>query len=182
MEWPPSAPSSEATLPVALIRSTSAAVSASSRLSGYRRISSCTRSICSRVVVTAVSPSRSADTYTDQNWAPTPPRAIRGQSVWIAGTGPARSVVSTSTSGATRSVHGRSLWPSRIGERVSRSRAASRELLVIASAYGSRWMFWRSGPGHLLSFGCPTLVHAQPDQRDRQAGQGDRGQATADHV
>src|SRR6202034_1611425 len=101
------------------------------------------RSICSSVVVTAVSPASSADTYTDQNCAPTPPWASRGRSVWIVGTGPDRAVVSTSTSSATRSVHGRSLCPSRIGWWLSRSRAAaigagltSVLLLVIAPAYG----------------------------------------------
>src|SRR6202034_4798225 len=84
-----------------------------------------------------------ADTYTDQNCAPTPPAAIRGQSVWIVATGWSRSVVSRSTSSATRRVHGRSLWPSRIGWRVSRSRAAVAaaglaSVLVIAPAYVDR--------------------------------------------
>ncbi len=56
IEWPPSIPISEAILPLLKIRSTSAAVSASSKVSGYFRSIWWTMSICSSVAVTAVWP------------------------------------------------------------------------------------------------------------------------------
>ena len=62
MAWPPSAPSSDATRPEAKTRSTSAAVSASSRARGYAAIIRRARSICSSTVVTAVSPASEAGT------------------------------------------------------------------------------------------------------------------------
>jgi hypothetical protein len=56
IEWPPSAPSSEAILPAAKAFSTSSAVSASWNRDGYCLTMRCTMSICSRTAVTAASP------------------------------------------------------------------------------------------------------------------------------
>ncbi len=56
IEWPPSAPIREAIRPSARAASRSSAVSASRSRSGKRSTRACTKSICSRVALTAWSP------------------------------------------------------------------------------------------------------------------------------
>jgi hypothetical protein len=62
IECPPSMPMSDAIFPFWKIRSTSSAVSASSKVSEYLRIMRWTMSICSRVAETAASPVSSTGT------------------------------------------------------------------------------------------------------------------------
>ena len=127
IECPPSAPIRHATLPDAITASAAAAVPANSSASGYRAISWRTRSICSRVAVTAASPASSAGTYTDQNWPPTPPARSRGRSVCVKSVRPAISIAHGGPGErASRSAHGRSLCPSTTGNWLSSSRADRR--------------------------------------------------------
>src|SRR6266511_1078953 len=113
--WPPSTPIIDATRPAAAIRSTSPADRASSSRSGLRRTMSRSASTCSSVMVTARSAGRSEGTYTDQNWPPTPPAAMRGRSVMRVGSAGSR---------PWRSSHSRSLWPSMRGAARMRSSTA----------------------------------------------------------
>src|SRR6266540_921092 len=113
--WPPSTPTIDAIRPAAAIRSTSSADRASSSRSGLRRTMSRNESICSSVMVTARSAGRSEGTYTDQNWPPTPPAAMRGRSVIRVGSAGSR---------PCRSSHSRSLCPSMSGAARRRSSTA----------------------------------------------------------
>ena len=79
MQWPPSTPIIDATLPLAAMRSTSSAVRASSRRSGWRAASSYSDSICSKVRVAASCSGRSDGTYTDQNCPPSAPGFQTGE-------------------------------------------------------------------------------------------------------
>ena len=97
IEWPPSAPISEASLPAAVIRS--------HIVGGQRelqRVRVARDQLADQVDLLkrgrdGASPCSSAGTYTDQNWAPTPPLASRGRSVWVKSTGAAISVLAGSS-------------------------------------------------------------------------------------
>ena len=78
-------PISEAIRPSETQASTSAAVRATVRSAGYAAAIRYTASTCSSVATTASGSGRSDGTYTDQNWAPTPPARNRGRSVWKSG-------------------------------------------------------------------------------------------------
>src|SRR5262245_11937039 len=166
--WPPSTPIIDATLPSAAIRSTSSAERASSSRSGLRRTRSRRESICSNVMVTARSTGRSEGTYTDQNWPPTPPAAMRGRSVIRVGSAGSR---------PCRSSHSRSLWPSMSGAARRRSSKAGRMLPGRARREASRQ--FREGereqlldllPGEpgLDAEGLPAVIdHAELEQPER---------------
>src|SRR6266540_3917678 len=115
---------------------------------------------CSNVMVTARSAGTSEGTYTDQNWPPTPPAAMRGRSVMRVGSAGSR---------PCRSSHSRSLWPSISGAARRRSSTAVgcyRASPIDRQPDPERSWLRDSHPGTRKDFALfPSYVKRGPDVR-----------------